>query len=189
MKEQKEIITGNRQKLRIIFCCLLLTLVCGGLVCAQQRGEHGESLHNGHRLYDYMLPEYELANGELYSILIDVAFESDSSLRVSDRSEFRPAMTFYSIDSTDYCIVMLVPYDSCYGVQTLDCRLTGFGVLNGDTVLMEIDNDMKVPFKSLGKKIRSYSPQKYREPFFVTFRMEGGDARLVSVVFEDVEAK
>lgn len=190
MKEQKEKIMGNRRKMKVILCCLLLILVCGGLVCAQHRGEHEKSLPGGLRFYDYMLPEYDLKNGELYSKLIDVAFESDSSLKPSDRSKFWPEMTFYSDDSTDYCIVMLVPYDSVYGVNTLDCQLTGFGVLNGDTILMEIINDTKMPLKSSEKKkIRSHWPQKFHEPFFVIFRMEGGDARLVSIMFEDVEAK
>lgn len=189
MKEQKEKITGNRRGLKLIFCCLLLTLVCGGLVCAQYKAKHVKSLPYNHELYEFMLPEYDLTKRELYSKLIDATYKLNRT-DSSDRSNYRPAMIFYTSDSVEYCEVTLLSNSSVYGVFTSAQTLTGFGVLNGDTVLIGISNDTKIPLKSKKKsKIRTHNHPAFYDPFFAGYRMEGRNARLVYIMYEDVETK
>ena len=154
MKEQKEKITGNRRGLKLIFCCLLLTLVCCGLACAQHKAKLVNRFpcecpiceNEFYEFYEHMLPEYDLTKRELYSKLIDATYKLNRT-DSSDRSNYRPAMIFYTSDSVEYCEVTLLSNSSVYGVFTSAQKLTGFGVLNGDTVLIGISNDTKIPLK------------------------------------------
>lgn len=198
MKEQEEIITGNRRGLKLIFCCLLLTLVCCGLACAQHKAKLVNRFpcecpiceNEFYEFYEHMLPEYDLTKRELYSKLIDATYKLNRT-DSSDRSYYRPQISFYTNDSIDYCSVVLWLYDKDSGVKRGGMPLTGFAVINGDTILIKIDNDTKIPLKSSRKKkIRSYySPHLYHDAFFARFRMEGRNARLVNIMFREVETE
>lgn len=157
--------------------------------------------------WETSLPEYDLTKREIFRKMIEATYKLENHDRgpLSEYFEWRKkeekftVLSFYTIDSVDYCTVYFCGRSE--GLREFYSEdLKGYGVLDGDTVFIDIYGRNKyLPIKSRKKKKFKFRQhflhtgndslieifEKSLEvlpfdggPFHVTYKFEGPNARL-----------